>query len=122
MTQELPEALQQQLAQFQQFQQQAQALAQQLSRLEMSARETGRTLEELEGLAEATPLYRATGAVMIKVADQAALHEELTDEQETLELRAKMVRKQAEVVNRQLKELHQQLEPQLAQQQGAGVA
>ena len=119
-TDPIPDDVQQQLAQFEQLRQQAQVLAQQQSQVEMAVREAVRTLEELDEVAEDTPLYRASGAIMVRVDDLTKLKTDLKEEKETLELRTKTLKSQIDKLNTQLQEMQTRLTPVLQRLQGPG--
>ena len=119
-TDAIPDDVQQQLEQFEQLRQQAQALAQQQSQVEMAVRETERTLEGLDEVAADTPLYRASGAIMVRVDDLKKLKSDLKEEQERLELRMKMLKTQIDKLNTQLQEMQTRLTPVLQRLQGPG--
>ena len=70
-----PENVQEKLNLFQQMQQQVQALSQQASQIDMSIRETERTIEEIKNAEKDTVLYRAIGSIMKKVDDINKLRE-----------------------------------------------
>jgi prefoldin beta subunit len=119
-TDAIPDDVQQQLEQFEQLRQQAQALAQQQSQVEMAVRETERTLEELDEVAADTPLYRASGAIMVRVDDLKKLKSDLKEEQERHELRMKTLKTQIDKLNTQLQEMQTRLTPVLQRLQGPG--
>jgi len=119
-TDAIPDDVQQQLEQFEQLRQQAQALAQQQSQVEMAVRETERTLEELDEVAADTPLYRASGAIMVRVDDLKKLKSDLKEEQERHELRTKTLKTQIDKLNIQLQEMQTRLTPVLQRLQGPG--
>ena len=106
---ELSPQLRHQLAQFQQVQQQAQALATQKQQLELTALETKRALEELEKLREDAVVYKSVGPVLVK-ADREELKRELGEQKETLELRAKTIGRQEERVLERLREMRERLQ------------
>ena len=119
-TDAIPDDVQQQLEQFEQLRQQAQALAQQQSQVEMAMRETERTLEELDEVAADTPLYRTSGAIMVRVDDLKKLKSDLKEEQERHELRTKTLKTQIDKLNTQLQEMQTRLTPVLQRLQGPG--
>ena len=96
------------------------ALAQQQSQVEMAMRETERTLEELDEVAADTPLYRASGAIMVRVDDLKKLKSDLKEEKERLELRTKTLKTQIDTLNTQLQEMQTRLTPVLQRLQGPG--
>ena len=86
MTKITPENDQEKLSLFQQMQQQVQTMSQQASQIDMSIRETERTIEEIKDSGKDSVLYRAIGSVMKKVEDVEKLRSELTEEKETMEI------------------------------------
>ena len=111
MTEITPENVQEKLSLFQQMQQQAQTLSQQASQIDMSIRETERTLEEIKDAGKDSVLYRAIGSVMKKVDDVEKLRSELNDEKETMEIRNKSLKNQIETMNKELEEIHGLVKP-----------
>ena len=119
-TDAIPDDVQQQLEQFEQLRQQVQALTQQQSQVEMTVHETERTLEELGKVGKDTPLYRASGAIMVRVDDLKKLKSDLKEEQERHELRTKTLKTQIDKLNTQLQEMQTRLTPVLQRLQGPG--
>ena len=120
VTDPLPDDVQQQLEQFEQLRQQVQTLTQQQSQVELAMRETERTPEARGEVGKDTPLYRASGAIMVRVDDLKKLKSDLKEEQETLELRTKTLKSQVDKLNTQLQELQTRLTPVLQRLQGPG--
>ena len=121
MTEITPENVQEKLNLFQQMQQQVQTLSQQASQIDMSIRETERTLEEIKDSGKDSVLYRAIGSVMKKVEDVEKLRSELTEEKETMEIRNKSLKNQIETVNKELEGMQKKLTPVLQKvQEGSG--
>ena len=121
MTEITPENVQEKLNLFQQMQQQVQTLSQQASQIDMSIRETERTLEEIKDAGKDSVLYRAIGSVMKKVEDIEKLRSELSDEKETMEIRNKSLKNQIETVNKELEGMQKKLTPVLQKvQEGSG--
>ena len=106
-----PENVQEKLNLFQQMQQQVQALSQQASQIDMSIRETERTVEEIKDAGKDTVLYRAIGSIMKKVEDIDKLRKELEEEKETMEIRNKSLKNQIEKINVELVEMQKKLTP-----------
>ena len=113
MTEITPENVQEKLNLFQQMQQQVQTLSQQASQIDMSIRETERTIEEIKDSGKDSVLYRAIGSVMKKVEDIEKLRSELSDEKETMEIRNKSLKNQIETVNKELEGMQKKLTPVL---------
>ena len=121
MTEITPENVQEKLNLFQQMQQQVQTLSQQASQIDMSIRETERTLEEIKDAGKNSILYRAIGSVMKKVEDIEKLRSELNDEKEIMNIRNKSLKKQIETSNKELEEMQKKLAPVLQKvQEGSG--
>ena len=108
---ELPPQVQNQLAQFQQLQQQLQVLATQRLQLDAKLREVTATLEELEKVTPETPVYRSTGSLLLRVEDRAALKKELEEQRETLGIRVNTIKKQ----EKSLGERYEQLQAKLSE-------
>ena len=120
---ELPPQLRHQLAQFQQAQQQAQALGAQKQQLELALRETERALEELEKLEEGATVYKSVGSILIK-ANRDEVKKDLTERKETLGLRIKTIERQEGRVIERLREMRDKLQEALKARQtpGGGAA
>ena len=108
---ELPPQVQNQIAQFQQLQQQLQVLATQRLQLEAKLREVEGTLEDLGKVGGDVPVYRSTGALLIRVEDREGLRKELEEQKETLGIRVNTIKKQ----EKSLGERYEQLQAKLTQ-------
>ena len=108
---EISPQVQNQLAQFQQLQQQLQVLSTQRLQLEGKLREVTSTLEELEKVAADTPVYRSTGSLLLRVSDREGLKKELEEQKETLGIRVNTIKKQ----EKSLGERYEQLQAKLSQ-------
>lgn len=117
MAEQISEATQQKIRQFQELQQQARVLAGQKYQIDMQAKETKNALEELEK-AESNEVYKAVGQIVIK-SDKAKLIAELKERVETLDLRLKAIEKQENKTIEKMKELQGQLEQELAGLRGS---
>ncbi len=106
---ELPKELQHTLAQFQQVQQQAEAIATQRLQLEVQLKDVEKALEEVEKLPEDGEVYKVVGNLLVK-SEKGKVEAELRDRKETLELRVKTLKKQEEKVATRLKELQQKIQ------------
>jgi len=109
---EMSPQLRHQVAQFQQIQQQAQALMAQKQQLELILKETEKAIEELDKLQEDAAVYKSVGSILVK-ADHAAVKKELTDDKETLDLRIKTIERQEERVVTRLREMRDKLQEAL---------
>ncbi len=77
--------LQNQIAQYQQVQQQLQAVSAQRSQMDAQKREIVRTLDELN--ASTGDVYKSAGSLLIKVEDKEALKAQLEESVETIGIR-----------------------------------
>ena len=101
---EIPENIQNQLNQFQQLQQQAQAVTMQVQNVEIQIQETEKALEELKKTDENTEVFKQAGTLLIKVEYADALAE-MEDKLETLQLRNQTMTRQEERVMKKLEEM-----------------
>lgn len=117
----LPQQLRHQLSQFQQTQQQAQALLVQKQQLELALRETERALSELGKLKEGVPIYRTLGSILIKT-DRPEVEKELNERKETLDLRIKTIERQEARLVKRLNEMRVKLQEALKSREPSGAA
>jgi len=117
MSSELPPQIQNQLAQLQQIQQQAQALAAQKNQIEINLKETELALAEIEKLGDSAVVYRAIGDLLIKT-EREKTKNTLVEKKDTLGLRAQTIARQEERIQKRF----QQLQEQLKQAIGTPVA
>lgn len=115
---EISPQLQNQIAQYQQLQQQLQVLASQRVQLEAKLREIEGTLEELGKVADGTPIYKSIGMLLVRQDDREGLRKELEEHRETLTIRVKSVQKQ----EKSLSERYEQLGEKIQQALGGGPA
>jgi len=108
MSGELPPQVQNQLAQLQQVQQQAQALAQQKNQLEIMVKESDMALDELGKIDADVTVFKNIGNLMIK-AEKGNVVEDLKEKKETLDLRLKTVVRQEERIHKRFTQLQEQL-------------
>ena len=101
---EIPENIQNQLNQFQQLQQQAQAVNMQVQNVEVQIQETEKALEELKKTDENTEVFKQAGTLLIKVEYSDALSE-MEENLETLQLRKQTMARQEERVMKKLEEM-----------------
>ncbi len=91
---EISPQLQNQIAQYQNLQQQLQVFANQRVQLEAKLREIEATLEELGKIAGETPVYKSIGMLLVRQDDREGLKKELEEHKETLTIRVKSFQKQ----------------------------
>ena len=101
---EIPENIQNQLNQFQQLQQQAQAVTMQVQNVEIQIQETEKALEELKKTDDSTEVFKQAGTLLIKVEYADALSE-MEEKLETLQLRKQTMTRQEERVMKKLEEM-----------------
>ena len=101
---EIPENIQNQLNQFQQLQQQAQAVNMQVQNVEVQIQETEKALEELKKTDENTEVFKQAVTLLIKVEYSDALSE-MEEKLETLQLRKQTMARQEERVMKKLEEM-----------------
>ena len=108
MNAELPPQIKNQLAQMQQIQQQAQAIATQKNQVEITLKETDLALEELEKLEADAVVYRAIGDLMIRT-ERDKTKESLKEKKDTLDLRMQTLARQEERAQKRFQQLQEQL-------------
>jgi prefoldin beta subunit len=109
---QIPPRIQNQLLQFQQVQQQAQAIATQRFQLELQLKEVERSLGEVSKLDNKAEIYKSVGAILIR-SNTPAIKEELVEKKETLELRIKTLKRQEEKIQQRLKEMQDKIREEL---------
>ena len=117
---EISPQLQNQIAQYQQMQQQLQVYATQRVQLEAKLREVDQTLEELAKLTDETPVYRSIGVLLVKTTDREGLRKELDETRETLTVRIKTLQKQEKAVGEKFEELSSKIQSALGSGPQAG--
>jgi len=76
---EMSPKLQNQIAQFQQLQQQLQAVLSQKFQMEAQLREVNNTIEELEKIDDETPIFKNVGSILMKTRDKESTIEEIKE-------------------------------------------
>jgi len=97
--------LQNQIAQYQQLQNQLQVLGSQRVQLEAKLREIEGTLEELGKIKDDTPVYKSIGMLLVKQDDREGLKKELEEHKETLTIRVKSLQKQEKALTERYEDL-----------------
>lgn len=110
---EISPQLQNQIAQYQQLQQQLQLLAQQRLQLEAKLREIEGTLEELGKLTGDTQVYKSIGMLLVRQDDRESLKKELDDHKETLTVRVKSIQKQEKSLSERYEQLGEKIQSAL---------
>ena len=105
--------LQNQIAQYQQLQNQLQVLASQRMQLEAKLREIESTLEELEKISDKTPVYKSIGMLLVRQDGKDALKTELQEHKETLAIRVKSLQKQEKSLSERYEDLANKIQAAL---------
>ncbi|OPY31483.1 MAG: Prefoldin subunit beta [Methanomassiliicoccales archaeon PtaU1.Bin124] len=113
---EISPKLQNQIAQFQQLQQQLQNVLQQKFRMEAQLKELEVTIEELKKAGAETPIYKNVGSLMIAVKDKDALLKEIEDDKETTEIRVKTLDRQEKMFREKYQVMQDQISKALGQE------
>ncbi len=117
MMPEMSAKLQNQIAQYQQVQQQLQMIMAQRNQYSLQLDEVERALEEIGKATPDTPIYKNVGSLLIKVEKQEDLKKELDEMKDTLGIKVKSMERQ----EGQLKERFNSLRTELQQSlKGAG--
>lgn len=106
---DLSPKVQNQIAQFQQLQQQLQAVLNQKFQMDAQVKEMARTTEELKKSAEDAVIYKSIGALLIKADSKEAILKDIEESKETMEVRLKSLERQ----EKSLRERYQALQDQL---------
>jgi len=112
---EISPKLQNQIAQFQQLQQQLQNVLQQKFRMEAQLKELEMTMEELKKAGTDTPVYKNVGSLMISVKDKEGLLKEIEDDKETTEIRVKTLDRQEKMFREKYQVMQDQISKALGQ-------
>jgi len=101
--QQIPPLVQEQLAKFQQTQQNFQSILMQKQHLESEKLETEKALEELKKASDDEAVFKHAGTIMIK-SNKKNLLEELEEQMELAKTKASLLAKQEERLKTTLKE------------------
>jgi prefoldin beta subunit len=114
---EMSPKLQNQIAQYQQIQQQLQMVMAQKGQYSMQLEEVERSLEELGKAGPETPTYRNVGSLLIRVEKLDDLKKELEESKDTLGIKIKSMERQETQLKERFNSLRTELQSAL---QGAG--
>jgi prefoldin beta subunit len=106
---EISPKLQNQIAQFQQLQQQLQTVMSQKIRMDAVLKEMEMTIEELGKASEDAVVYKNVGSLLIKVGDTSALLKEIEENKETTEIRIKSLDRQEKMLKEKFQSVQEQL-------------
>jgi prefoldin beta subunit len=115
---DLSPKVQNQIAQFQQLQQQLQAVLNQKFQMDAQVKEMQRTTEELNKSPEDVVIYKSVGSLLIKAPGKHTVLKEIEEDKETMEVRVKTLERQ----EKSLKERYQVLQDQLNKALSAGAS
>lgn len=112
---DLSPKVQNQIAQFQQLQQQLQAVLNQKFQIDAQVKEMTRTVEELSRSPQDVVIYKSIGSLLIKAESKDAVLKEIEEDKETMEVRLKSMDRQEKA----LRDKYQSLQDQLNKSLGA---
>ncbi len=108
-SEEIPPWLREQLARFEQFQQNLQAILVQKQQVELEATEVDRALVELKKTPEGDAVYKSAGNILVK-ANKDDLVRELEERKELATTRSTVLGKQEQRVRETIKDLQTKIE------------
>ena len=117
---EISPQMQNQIAQYQQLQQQLQVLATQRVQLEAKLREIELTLKELEKIGPETTVYKSIGTILVRADDRESVKKELEDHKETISIRVKSIQKQEKSLSERYEALQQKITEALGGEPATG--
>ncbi|MFX0116530.1 MAG: prefoldin subunit beta [Candidatus Hodarchaeota archaeon] len=117
----IPPALQEQIRQLQQLDQQYRSAVIQTEQLSQQLREIETSLKELEGLPDDAMVFKAAGTVMFE-SPVSQVKEELEDKKEVLNLHKSTIEKSGTRTKKKLEELQKKVQQQLQVQSQSRVA
>ena len=115
---EIPPKLQNQIAQYQQIQQQLQMIMAQRNQYSMQLEEAERALAEIGKSKPETPIYRNVGSLLIKVESLEDLKKELGEMKDTLGIKVKSLERQENQLKERFGSLRTEIQEAL---KGAGA-
>lgn len=110
----MAEPTQQELADFERSRMQLMNVSAQKQQLELQSRTLGLALEEIEKTKE-KKIYKAVGSVLI-LSDAQSVKKDLSEQKESIELRAKTLQKQEDSLLDKLNKLKSQIEKAIAKE------
>ena len=113
---DIPQNVQEQLDQFQQIQQQAQAIAMQKQTVDIQINESKKALDELSKTTDDQDVYKTSGPLLIKTTKEES-EANLKDSIEMLELRKKTIEKQEKRISTRLEDLQTSIQTTMNQMQ-----
>ena len=108
-SEEIPPWLREQLARFEQLQQNLQSILVQRQQVEIESSEVGKALEELKKASETDAVYKSAGNILIR-AKKEDLIKELDERKELSGTRTAVLTKQEQRVRENIKDLQAKIE------------
>lgn len=109
---EVPPWLREQLVRFEQLQQNLQAIVVQKQQVDLESSEVERALAELKKAADADPVYKSAGNILVR-ANKEDLTKELDERNELAKTRSMVLAKQEARVRENIKDLQSKIEDAL---------
>ncbi|MDA4128530.1 MAG: prefoldin subunit beta [Thaumarchaeota archaeon] len=116
--QELPPWLREQLARYEQMQQNLQAVMIQKQQVDMELAETDKALEELKKAVDSEQIYKYAGNLLVKVSKEAML-KDLTEKKELAATRTLVLQKQEARFRESLKDIQTKIDQSMKQKTAA---
>ncbi len=117
-SEEIPPWLREQLARFEQLQQNLQAILVQKQQVEVETSEVGKAIAELKKTGESDTVYKSAGNILVK-ANKEELVKELEERKELSGTRSAVLGKQEQRVRENIKDLQAKIEEAI---KGRGTA
>ncbi len=108
-TEEIPPYLREQLARFEQLQQNLQAILVQKQQVEMESNEISKALEELKKASDSDPVYKSAGNILVRAKREDVL-KDLEERRELYGTRSAVLIKQEQRVRENVKDLQTKIE------------
>ncbi len=108
-SEEIPPWLREQLARFEQLQQNLQAILVQKQQVEMEASEISKALDELRKTSDSDPVYKSAGNILVR-AKKEDLIKDLEERKELSGTRSAVLTKQEQRVRENVKDLQTKIE------------
>jgi prefoldin beta subunit len=118
-TEEIPPYLREQLARYEQLQQNLQAILLQKQQVEVESTEVGKALEELKKTTDSDAVYKSAGNLLVR-AKKDELIKELDERKELSSTRSAVLAKQEQRVRESVKELEAKIQEAL-RSRGSGT-
>lgn len=111
---DLSPKVQNQIAQFQQLQQQLQAILNQKFQMDAQVKEMARTTEELNKSPEDVVIFKSIGSLLIRAENKESVLKDIEESKETMEVRLKSLERQEKALRDRYQSLQEQLNKSLS--------